>query len=331
MLVYVIVPIYNASHFLPKCLESLLRQTYRNIMLILVDDGSLDNSLSICNDYSKKDDRIIVIHKENGGVSSARNAGLDYLFDNNKKGYVAFVDSDDWVDENYIQILVNMLKTNEVDIVCSSFYFFSKGKAKQFKHIDNEKVLSNLEATNILVRDESIQSHSVSKLFKLELWKGIRYDTNLFYMEDQEVIYKPFYKANSVFVTNYAGYYYRQDNTSAVTKTSINNKKIVSGLKGYYYPCLYDGFDNDDKEYLVPSIHNALVNAYLTLIPYYKKRAALDEEKAFIKELNKYIKHNKLVKRYIPKGKNNMIKKEMYLLSPFFYPLLFKVAKCFNH
>lgn len=327
--IFVIIPIYNSENYLSKCIGSILNQTYKNFMLILVDDGSTDNSLTLCKKFSLEDARIVIIHKDNGGVSSARNAGLDYLFEKKENGFVTFIDADDWVEEDYLDKLNNMLKLNNVDIVCSSFIYYKKDTIKSFKHIGDDVLMNSLEATRLLLRDESIQSHSVSKLFKIDLWKDIRYNPNLFYMEDQEVIYKVFYKAKNIYITNYAGYYYRQDNASATTKNGITNHKIISGLKGYYYPCLYEGFAKEDREYLLPSIHNALVNAYLMLIPYYKRNNSNKEERLFIQELKKYIKDNKLVKQYVPNNKNSSIKRMLYLMCPYTYPFIFKMGKKF--
>ena len=117
--------------------------------------------------------RFSVIHKDNGGVSSARNAGLDYLLNQNEDEYVTYVDADDWVERNYLEILVNTISFYHVDIVCSSFNTTNGSINKPFIHTDKERVFDALEATKILLRDESIQSHSVSKLFKLDLWKNI--------------------------------------------------------------------------------------------------------------------------------------------------------------
>ena len=145
-------------------------------------------------------------------------------------------------------------------------------------------------------------------------------------MEDQDVVYQVFYKAKSIFVTNYIGYYYRQDNVNAVTKRSINNQKVLSGLKGYYYVCKYP-FKTEDKIILIPAANNALAAAYLTLIPYYNKRKTTENEKKFLDELNIYIKNNKLVKRYIPNNRNNNVKKKLYVLCPPLYPVLFKFCR----
>ena len=103
--VSIIVPIYNVEKYLSKCIESILSQTYKNIEIILVDDGSPDNSPQICDEYAKKDDRIIVIHKANGGVSSARNAGIDIATGK----YIGFVDPDDYIENNMYELMVNKI------------------------------------------------------------------------------------------------------------------------------------------------------------------------------------------------------------------------------
>ena len=102
----VIVPVYNTEKYLPKCIESILAQTYKNIELILVDDGSLDDSGRICDEYAAQDSRIQVIHKENGGVSKARNSGIDKA----KGEWLLFVDSDDWVEEKYVETFLKQAK-----------------------------------------------------------------------------------------------------------------------------------------------------------------------------------------------------------------------------
>ena len=111
-LVSIIVPIYKVEPYLRRCLDSIVNQTYTNLEIILVDDGSPDGCPQICDEYAAKDNRRVVIHKENGGLSDARNAGLDSC----KGEYVSFVDSDDWVDEKYIEILLNLATKENADV-----------------------------------------------------------------------------------------------------------------------------------------------------------------------------------------------------------------------
>ena len=116
--VSIIVPVYNVERFLPKCLDSILNQTFQNFELLLIDDGSSDNSGSICDEYAKKDSRIKVFHQENKGVSFARNLGLDYA----QGKYILFVDSDDWVASEYLQDFIRIVDSKkETDIILSGF------------------------------------------------------------------------------------------------------------------------------------------------------------------------------------------------------------------
>ena len=113
-LISVVVPVYNVERFLPACIDSILCQGYKNLEIILCDDGSTDSSPQICDEYAKKDSRIHVIHKKNGGLSDARNAGIDIAFGK----YIIFVDSDDFIDKNMIMYLYNAMITYQADMAC---------------------------------------------------------------------------------------------------------------------------------------------------------------------------------------------------------------------
>lgn len=327
-LVYIIIPVYNVEKYLRKCLESVFSQTYKNIQVICINDGSTDKSLDILNEYKDKHNNLVVIDKPNGGPSGARNEGLKYIkLLKNKNNYLTFIDSDDWVEECYIQTLVGMMNDNGVDVVCSSFLFASNNKYHPYTgNIDNDKELSGLEATRLLLLDETIQSHAWSKLYKTILFDELLYDENIKYMEDQAFTYKLLYKANRVYISNYAGYYYRQDNMDALTKLNTDNKKVLNGLYAYYSVCL-SNYKGDNRNVLLPVANNALATAYLTLIPYYNKKVASESDKMFIKKLKAYIKKNKVVVKYATNNKNNKIKKKLYMMCPALYPLTFKMAK----
>ena len=324
--VYIVIPIYNNAIYLKKCLESVFNQTYKNIYVICINDGSTDYSLDILETYASLPNMKLINQGKNMGVSVARNTGLSFIIDKKDGSYVAFIDADDWIDNNYIETLVNIMELHSVDVVCGASFYADRDVYKPIKNIENDCVFSSLEATRLLIRDETIQSFPHSKLFKLELWNNIRFDPNLFYMEDQDVIYKVFYSSKKVFVSNYSGYYYRQDNPESTTKKMIDTNKVISGLKAYYNICHYH-FLHDDRDYLLPSIHNALANAYLSLIPYYKKREASPSDKNFIKQLKAYLKTNKVIKYYEPRDRNCRIKKILYLCSPGLYPFVFRLIK----
>ena len=146
ILVSVVVPVYNVEKYLSRCIDSISRQSYSNLQIILVDDGSKDNSAVICDEYSKKDTRISVIHKTNGGLSDARNVGID----NAKGDYICFIDSDDFVRETYVEDLLNaILKYNSDIAVC----LFEKGNSDKFnevaKDILDDEFCSNIELSTM--------------------------------------------------------------------------------------------------------------------------------------------------------------------------------------
>ena len=119
----VIVPVYNVEKYIHKCLDSILKQTFTDFELILVDDGSPDNCGNICDEYAKKDNRIFVVHKKNGGLSAARNSGIDWAFQNSDSEFITFIDSDDTIAENYLEKFMNAMDNN-ADIVSCKLNFF---------------------------------------------------------------------------------------------------------------------------------------------------------------------------------------------------------------
>lgn len=146
-LISVIVPVYNVEKYLPKCLESIINQTYKNLEIILVDDGSTDNSAKICNEYAKNDNRIKVYYKANGGQGSARNYGMKIA----KGEFVTFIDSDDYIAEDLCEYLLKFLKQNQLDVaMIQDCYIYDKNQIlhnKQFKTIiidDHEKMIEYL-------------------------------------------------------------------------------------------------------------------------------------------------------------------------------------------
>ena len=160
----VIVPVYNVEAYLPRCVDSILAQTYSNLEVILVDDGAKDKSGAICDDYAARDSRVKVIHKENGGLSSARNAGLDVA----KGDYIAFVDSDDWVKEEAYDAIMNKLRElvksgQMIDMFISNFVYEKEGGNNYLRVvldsetiIDMERVVAATKIINPLLDKEEI-------------------------------------------------------------------------------------------------------------------------------------------------------------------------------
>lgn len=231
-LITVIVPVYNVEKYLRKCIDSILVQTYQNLEIILVDDGSRDNSGSICDEYAKQDSRIIVIHKENGGLSDARNAALDIA----KGVYITCVDSDDYLAEDYVEYLYLLLTNNDADI---SICVFKKvyGANEQLDNCrENISVFNDEEALEELLYQRKIVPSAWCKLYRKELFAEIRYPKGLYY-EDFAVIYKLLSKCKKVVMGEMQKYYYLQRQDSIMNE-EFNVKKmqriqVVNELKEY--------------------------------------------------------------------------------------------------
>ena len=214
----VIVPIYKVESYLPKCLDSIVNQTYRNLEIILVDDGSPDNCGAICDEYAARDDRIIVIHKSNGGLSFARNVGLDTATGD----YIGFVDSDDWIEPNMYEYLLHGIQKQGADIaVCGIFEelpdrcFCRKwDKAEVF---DTEAGLEQL-----FLRKK--YSHSVwDKLYRYSLFEGIRFPEGRNF-EDIATTHRVFERAKAVQLLPEAKYHYLQRRDSIMGDGSLRNR-----------------------------------------------------------------------------------------------------------
>ena len=320
---YVIVPVFNGEQFLERCINSILNQTFLNYVVLFINDGSTDNSLEILHRYESK--KIIVIDQKNMGVSAARNAGLDFIKE--KDCLLTFLDADDYIDNDYFEVLVNGLYNNNVDIYCCSYVSEYIDRCRKVKHISTDSKLTTFEATNLLVLDRTIQSHSPCKIYKKFVWEDVRYPVGVAWMEDQATIFKTFCRANNgVFVSNYAGYHYWQG-SSACRGNKITNKRVLDSLKGYLEPYLfeYSNFTIKEKNTLHSSAANALASVYLMLIPYLKKRQFTNEERVSYIKIKKIIKSNKIIRDFQAKNKNEKLKKMAYIFVRPFYSILYKL------
>jgi len=176
----VIIPVYNVENYLNKCLDSVLKQTYKNLEIIVVNDGSTDNSGTICQEYAQKDNRIVYIEKENGGLSDARNAGLDRM----TGSYVTFVDSDDWIEQDYLETLYKKIVEYQADIAVGNYYSFNESEGMFYFHIlgDSyyEKVYDNVSIFENLYESQEMKSFALisawGKLYNAGLFEQLRFD-----------------------------------------------------------------------------------------------------------------------------------------------------------
>ena len=218
-IISIIVPIYKVEKYLDRCINSILNQTFKDFELILVDDGSPDRCGDICEEYAKKDKRIKVIHKENGGLSDARNAGLDIA----KGEYIGFVDSDDWIEIDMYEKLYYSCELNDSDISIIGVYEINENGNIIDQYIPS---LDKIGLKDILKR-----APPWNKLFKRELFynNNLKFKEGRFY-EDLELIPKLFIQSKKISCVNYNGYNYLQRSSST---THVKDKKILDNLWAY--------------------------------------------------------------------------------------------------
>lgn len=220
-LISVIVPIYKVEVYLRRCVESIICQTYKNLEIVLVDDGSPDLCPAICDKYAIRDNRVKVIHKKNGGLSDARNAALDVIHGR----YVTFVDSDDYVAADYVETLYHLLIENSADISCIQFIKFHEGSVPM-SHIRNDdcQVLNSHDAIQKLLYFNGMETSAHCKLYRVELFEGIRYPFGKLF-EDLGTTYKLFLKANKIVNSKAEKYFYLQRENS-IEQSQFTSSKM---------------------------------------------------------------------------------------------------------
>lgn len=209
-LISIIVPVYNAEKYLVKCLDSLVSQTYNNIEILLINDGSKDNSGNICDEFAQKDNRVRVVHKENGGVSSARNIGLDIA----QGEYIGFVDSDDWVEPDMYECLYSFIVGNGADVSICKF-------SNKDERIEQQNYTETIEfdaksAILEMHKDGLFAGHLCNKLFKIKLFEGLRFDEQITIYEDMLLVWDLFYRSKKIIFGKTEKYHYILNNNSAM-------------------------------------------------------------------------------------------------------------------
>ena len=203
-MVSVIIPVYNVESYLCRCVDSVLNQTYKDVEIVLVDDGSPDGCPAICDEYTHKDKRVTVIHKVNGGLSSARNAALDSKLQGD---FVTFLDSDDWIENDTIEYCVKTLCANKADAI--EFCCEETNEYKEHTHQPKE-IISVLEGEDILEEYLRKEAYSVCMcLFKKELFEGLRFREGKI-NEDIDLKYKVLRRCKKMVYSNQIKYFYFQ-------------------------------------------------------------------------------------------------------------------------
>ncbi len=254
-LISVIVPVYNVKKYLQECLNSIINQTYRNLEIILIDDGSNDGSEKICDEYLNKDNRIKVIHNSNVGLSGARNAGIEKAHGR----FIQFIDSDDYIDTDTIEIIHDLAIGHNADIVCFSHYILNNENL-YCEYDSTTKELTSMEAIKKVILDDKIRNYTWEKLWKRELFNNIRFPVG---RKFEDILTTPLLmeKADKILLYDVPKYYYRQRKDSIMGQQSkslrVQYIESVFEINEYllkHYPQL--------EKFINYSIVNMALNTY---------------------------------------------------------------------
>lgn len=234
----VIVPVYNVENYINRCIDSIINQTFTDLEIILINDGSLDNSGKICDEYLEIDERIKVVHKENGGLSSARNSGLELATGE----FIGFVDSDDYIKNDMYEQLLVACNINSADIsMCGRYNVSEIGELNQLFSLDRQEIWSSKVAIENLLTWNNIDSSVCDKLFYHKLFDHIRFPLGK-YNEDIFVMVKILFEANKIVHIGLSKYYYYHRSNSITTEKFSEKKldlleassQVVNFVEEYY-------------------------------------------------------------------------------------------------
>lgn len=287
-LLSVIVPIYNMEHLVEKCIKSIINQTYKELEIILVDDGSIDNSYSICKKYEKKDKRVTLYHKSNGGLSDAKNYGISKATGK----YITFVDSDDWIESNMYEIMMNQIKIKQSDMaICGRFIDFENGKSIRWYH-NAELEMDNEQALLYLNSFYNFDMASWDKVYLKSLFDGIKFPFKK-KCEDAYTTYKLFSKAKKIIYIPECLYHYYQRTGSISRNKELNldyiyaAKEQMDYIEKYYPDISFSG--KTAYVFAIKSIYQVSIERKIKINEEFKKLKK--ESKKYIKDVfhNKYI------------------------------------------
>ena len=292
-LISVIVPVYKVEKYIHRCVDSILRQTFTDFELILVDDGSPDNCGTICDEYSKKDNRVHVIHQENSGLSVARNSGIDWVFNNSDSQWISFIDSDDWVNEKYLEILLNaVVQTKARMSVCG--YKKTVGEELEILQIDNVK-LYGPEEFYCNYSTNATATVSWGKLYHKDCFDTIRYPAGKIH-EDEFVTYKIIFRNKDIAMVDIPLYaYYMRD--SSITNSGWGPNKLVvfEAIEEQIHFFMKNGYDRAYARRIVAYVSTCV--SHIKELEKIKKISYRNYEKMLRKKLKRAIY---LYRKYLP-------------------------------
>lgn len=280
-MISIIVPVFNVEKYLPKCIESLIHQTYKNIEIILVDDGSSDKSGMICDQYAKVDSRIKVIHKINEGQSIARNKGLSIA----KGEFIAFVDSDDWVNDRYCEILLSLISNSDLAI-CS--YKKTTKKNQTTLQLKSSYDIISLNKNHLWKEIFGKLNNAVwNKLYKRELLKKISFQPGIYHGEDLLFNLKYIKNCKNANMTTSKLYYYNT-RTNSITKSPFSEKKKFELIS----KDIALNYIKENCPYLLLTAQKYCFRARLNLLRGIILANVEEAQDTLIKECESYLKNN---------------------------------------
>lgn len=289
-MITIVVPVYNVEKYLSRCIDSILNQTYTDFELLLVDDGSPDNCGKICDEYAEKDSRIFVIHQKNGGLSAARNTGINWFYEQDRSNYITFLDSDDWLHPDYLKILMDGITENDVKISVCNY----KRVTAEIPHENYDNI--NFELTSpedFLVNHSWQYNYAWGKLYHKSMFDDVRYPVGKNF-EDTFTTYKVLHKCDKIAYTDLQLYYYLR-NEQGISRSPWKPSELVifdamqEQLQFYKGKGLQKAFD---KEFELFVHHHAY-----QIVRIKENKMDLNKNKAILKEIKKtlrnYLKENK--------------------------------------
>ena len=320
----IVIPVYNTSKYLKQCIGSILNQTYKNLEIIIVNDGSKDNSLSIIKEFKNQDKRIIVVDKKNGGLSSARNAGIKIA----SGEYILNVDSDDWIEPNTCETLIKTAIDNDADIVIGNIYLEYKNKQKKWKDLNKNIKYKNFEYLDAFFIENG-KGTVCNKLIKRSLYidNKIFHPEGISLGEDTSTLLRLALKSETIIkIPNYI-YHYRQNEFSMMhskEKKIYEYLEAIDIIKSYYY-------SNKEKEKYneVESILKyKLFYKQLFLSGYLKTRKIYKEEWKKLNDEVIYLQNSKFY-QFLPKSEKILLNlyKSNKLLTSFLLIIYLKFIK----
>lgn len=280
-LISVIVPVYKVESYLNRCIESIVSQTYNNLEIILVDDGSPDNCPVICEDWRKRDHRIRVVHKKNGGLSDARNAGMKVA----SGDYIGFVDSDDWIAPKMYEKLLEAINRDGSDIAaCSVKMVWQDDKPDRMLTQSTNRVMSRLEAQLALLEEAELKQPVWYKLYRKEIIQKIPFEKGK-YHEDVFWSYQAVGNANKVSVIDYVGYFYWQ-RTGSIMGENYSLRRL-DAMEAYCnrYEYMKELFPELQQKALILLWEQCIYNGQMVL-----KHLEESESKVAFHQLNNILK-----------------------------------------